>query len=210
MAHTPQASDRPPFVMAVSGTSGSGKSTVIDRLIDHLGTATRLHFDDYIVLGNDVDEIRAWLENGADPNWVRTPRLASDLSGLAAGSPIVRPEGAILHPAPFIILEEPFGRARGEMAPLIHLAVHLDVPLDIALSRRLLRAIREQGEAEATSHAELVTDIEGQMRAFLGGGRDAYQAIDHAARQAADLVLDGLLPVDDLVRLILSEMEPRQ
>ncbi|GAA0331083.1 hypothetical protein GCM10009087_46560 [Sphingomonas oligophenolica] len=201
--------DRPPFVMAVSGTSGSGKSTVIDRLVDHLGTATRLHFDDYIVLGNDVDEIGAWLESGADPNWVKTPRLVQDLSGLAAGGPIARPEGAVLHPAPFIILEEPFGRARDEIAPLIHLAVHLDVPLDVALSRRILRAIREQGEAEAATHAELVTDIEGQMRAFLGGGRDAYRAIDRSAQQAADLVLDGLLPVDDLVRLILSEMELR-
>jgi uridine kinase len=196
--------------MAVSGTSGSGKSTVIDRLVRHLGTATRLHFDDYIVLGNDIDEIRAWLENGADPNWVRTPRLVEDLSRLAAGSPIVRPEGATLHPAPFIILEEPFGRARDEMAPLIDLAVHLDVPLDIALSRRVLRAVKEQGEAEAMSHAELVADIEGQMRAFLGGGRDAYQAIDRSAQQAADLVLDGVLPVDDLVRLILPEMEPRR
>jgi uridine kinase len=192
------------FVLAVSGTSGSGKSTVIRALIDHLGDATRLHFDDYIMLGNDVAQIRAWLDAGADPNWVETPRLAEDLGRLAGGDAVAGPkDGETLHPAPFIVLEEPFGRARREMAPLIDLAIHLEVPLDIALGRRILRAIRKD---EATNHAELVADIEGQMQAFLGGGRDAYQAIDRSALDSADLVLDGLLPADDLARLILAEI----
>lgn len=207
MASQPPSSARSGFVVAISGTSGSGKSTVIDRLVGHLGNATRLHFDDYTVLGNDVAEIRTWLEDGADPNWVKTPKLAEDLARLAAGNPIIRSEGATIHPAPFIILEEPFGRARAEMAPLIDLAVHLHVPLDIALGRRILRAIREQDEAEAVTHAELVADIEGQMHAFLGGGRDAYQAIDRSAQQAAHLVLDGVLPAVELVRSIVSRIE---
>jgi len=202
------ATNQAPFVVAVSGTSGSGKSTVIARLLDHLGEATRLHFDDYIVLGNDVAEITAWLEGGANPNWVETPRLVEDLDRLVGGNLFPRcDDDAPLHPAPFVILEEPFGRARDEMAPLIDLAVHLEVPLDIALGRRILRAIREEA---AATHAELVADIEDQMQAFLHGGRAAYQAIDRSARGAADLVLDGLLPAEDLARLIFVEIDRRK
>ena len=199
------------LVVAVSGTSGAGKTTIIDGLAARLGEATRLHFDDYLVLGNDVGEIVAWLAEGADPDRIETPELAADLTRLAAGHPVARPGGgAVIRPAPFIIIEEPFGRARREMAPLIDFAVHLDVPLDIALGRRLLRAIRALPVTDPPGgHAELVTDIEGQLDAFLAIGRDAYLAADRAARGAADLVLDGLQPPDALVARLASELAQR-
>ncbi|HEX8572384.1 MAG TPA: hypothetical protein VF759_06505 [Allosphingosinicella sp.] len=202
---------RPAVVVAISGTSGAGKTTIIDGLAARLGEATRLHFDDYLVLGNDVEAIVAWLAEGADPNWVETPELAADLARLAAGHPVARPGGgAELRPAPFIIVEEPFGRARREMAPLIDFAVHLEVPLEIALGRRLLRAIRALPVAEPqVGHAELVADIEGQLNAFLAIGREAYLAADVAARGAADLVLDGLQPPDSLVDRLASELALR-
>lgn len=200
------------FVVAVSGTSGAGKSTIIEGLAARLGEATRLHFDEYLVLGNDVGEIVAWLAEGADPDRVETPELAADLARLVAGQPVARPGGgAAIRPAPFIIIEEPFGRARREIAPLIDFAVHLDVPLEIALGRRLLRAIHALPIADPPGgHAELVADIEGQLLAFLAIGREAYLAADRAARGAADLVLDGLQPPDALVVRLVSELDRRR
>jgi uridine kinase len=202
----------PAFLVAVSGISGAGKSTLIDMAVDRLDSATRLHFDDYIVLGNDIGEIMAWLRAGGDPNRLATPRLVADLRRLLAGSSVVPTLCAKpVHPAAVVILEEPFGRARREIAPLIDLAVHLQVPLDVALGRQLLRTIRSHsGKGSDGGGVDLIADIEGQLQAFLAVGRDAYLAAEGFAREAADLVLDGLRPADELVERLLSEIGSRR
>jgi len=200
---------RPACVLAVSGTSGAGKSTLIAETASRLGGATRLHFDDYIVLGTDIAEITAWLEGGCDPNWLTTPRLVADLRQLIAGKAITRPnDSRLVHPAPVIILEEPFGRARREIAPLIDFAVHIDVPPDVALGRRILRDIQTQAESGQVSHAALLRDISGQLQSFLAVGRHAYRAAERSARESADLVLDGLRPADELAAQVLAQIAP--
>ncbi|HEY0836031.1 MAG TPA: hypothetical protein VGE72_19155 [Azospirillum sp.] len=192
----------PTLVVAVSGPSGAGKSSVIEAAAARLGDTARLHFDHYITLGNDIGEITAWLEAGGDPDHIATPRLASDLQSLIDGGWIERPhDRARIGPADFVILEEPFGRSRAEVAALIDFAVHIDVPADVALARRTLRLI---GERPALGDAAVLDEVAGQLRAFLAVGRDAYLAADRAARAAADLVLDGMRPVDALADELLA------
>lgn len=171
-----------PLVVAVSGTSGAGKSTLVAALAARFTGAARLAFDDYVTLGNDVDAIADWLAGGVDPDRIETPRLIDALRLLIAGE------------AALVLLEEPFGRARTEMAALIDWSVHLDVPLDVALARRLLRS-------------DDVEQRDEQLRAFLNGGRDVYLAIDRVARDAADSILDGLRTTETLVEAIATEIE---
>jgi uridine kinase len=202
---------RPAFVVAVSGTSGAGKSTLITQAASRLVSATRLHLDDYIILGNDVEEITDWLERGGDPNGLTTPRLVADLRQLIGGRAVITPRNArLVNPASVIIVEEPFGRSRREMAPLIDLAVHLEVPPEVALGRRVLRAIQAHaGSPLGGGYADLVADIAGQLQAFLAIGRKAYQAAERSARGAADAVLDGLRPIDELIEWLVAEIRSR-
>ncbi|MBY0395581.1 MAG: hypothetical protein K2X91_03810 [Thermoleophilia bacterium] len=192
----------PTLVVAVSGPSGAGKSSLIEAAASRLGDTARLHFDHYITLGNDIGEITAWLEAGGDPNRFATPRLADDLRRLIDGGWIERPHDRVrVGPADVVILEEPFGRARTEIAALIDFAVHIDVPPDVALARRTLRLI---GERPVLGDSAVLDAMEEQLRAFLAVGRDSYRAADRAARAAADLVLDGMRPVDALTEELLS------
>jgi uridine kinase len=194
------------FVIAVSGTSGAGKSSLISTAAALLSSAVRLHFDDYVTLGNDIAQIRAWIDAGASPDEIKTPVLAVDLRSLISGEPIRPPNaGHMVHPADYIMLEEPFGRSRLELAPFIDLTVFIDVPPDVALARRIIREIAAQ--QNGTEH--LVGEIEGQLRAFLAIGRDAYLAAARAARESADIVLDGMLPIDELAAALVDEVRRR-
>ncbi|UFZ08164.1 hypothetical protein LQG66_18550 [Bradyrhizobium ontarionense] len=198
--------DDPSLVIAVSGTSGAGKSSVIATTAEMLMGAARLHFDDYVTLGNDIAQIRAWIDAGADPDEIKTPVMAVDLRNLISGKPVQPPNGgSIVHPANYIMIEEPFGRARQELAGLIDLTVYIDVPPEVALARRIVREIASPQKQAA----QLVGEIEGQLLAFLAIGRDAYLAAARAARDSADLLLDGMLPVDELAASIVEEVRRR-
>jgi uridine kinase len=183
------------FVVSVSGTSGAGKSSVIEKAAALLPSATRLQFDDYVTLGNDIATIRAWLDAGAQLDAIKTPGMADDLRRLIARQAIHLPgSGRRVEPADVVVLEEPFGRSRGEFSSLIDFAVFIDAPPDNSLARRLLREVETwNGEVPL-----LVETIETQLRVYLAAGRDAYLAATRAARDSADLVLDGLQPLNNL------------
>lgn len=203
-------SDRPPrpFVAAISGTSGGGKSTLIRHLDAAMpGDVLSLHFDDYVYLGNEPGTILDWLERGAVPDEIETPQLVCDLERLRAGRAIEHPaDSRPLEPRPIVLVEEPFGRSRRRLAPLVDWAVHLELPADIGLARRLLRAL---GERQPSGEGALLREIHHDLEAYLAAGRRAYGAADAAARDCADLVLDGLRPAADLAADLASEIRRR-
>ncbi len=198
------------FVIAISGTSGSGKSTLLSELAERIEHTTRMHFDDYIVLGTDPDQIQNWLDAGADPDAIETPALVDHLRALRAGGAIALRGENHKGPADFVLLEEPFGSARSAIAPHVDLSVHIDIPADIALARRSLRTLTNL--PDNPPHAELsaaLTDLELQFVAYLGAGRAVYFAAETAARAVADLQLDGQEPIDILVEKVLALLNAR-
>ncbi len=126
------------YVIAISSVAGGGKTTLVKRTTELL-CGTALFFDDYDSVSNYPDEKR-WLKDGADMNEWKTPQFAKDLSALRSGNSIVSPiNGNTILPSEFIIIEEPTGRERIEMASLIDFVVVINTPLEIALARVLLR-----------------------------------------------------------------------
>jgi uridine kinase len=194
------------FVVSISGTSGAGKSSVIEKAAAHLSSSCTLHFDDYVTLGQDIAQIRAWVDAGTDLDAIKTPGLADDLRGLRARVAVRPPAGGRrIEPADFIILEEPFGRARAELSSLIDFAVFIDTPADVAQARRLLREI----EAGRREPARLVGEIEIQLNAYLAAARDAYLAAGNVVRASADIVLDGMRNADELAAALVAEIRRR-
>lgn len=171
--------------------SGAGKSSVVRRTVEHLGNATALHFDDYIADSVYPPDLREWLARGADVDEWKTPTLAAELRALRSG------------PFEFVLLEEPFGRKRAEMRGLIDLAVHLDVPSDVLLARRLLRRLEEEREQYGE---QLLDRLHGDLREHLATDRSLELAGDESAKAAADLVLDGKKPIDEIAETLTREI----
>lgn len=172
---------RRPLTVAISGTSGSGKSTLVAALAESYAAEGRavatVAFDDHLTI--ELADVRAWLDAGGDPDGWRTDTMVDRLTELRSS-----PEMA----GGVIVVEEPFGRTRSAIDPLLDVVVHLDVGLHVALARRMLRdfvpptgTLSEDQRAEARTY--LTTYVDVQARAY------AHLAV--LARASSDLRLDG-------------------
>ena len=206
----------PNYIIAISSVSGGGKTTLVKRTADLLKGVT-LFFDDYASVSEYPPDIKKWVEDGADVNEWKTPQFAQDLAALRKGEGIVSPiDGASILPKEFIVIEEPMGRERAEMAPLIDFVAVIDTPLEIALTRRLLRDLapvslenieKASKEQLAEGFVEIITYLEGYLSGYLDAGRDLYIVVQERAKETCDLVLDGCLSVDELSQQIAAAVE---
>ena len=182
-------------MVAVSGIAGAGKTSVIKRAIDLLGNAAALYFDDYRDVSTYPPDLREWGARGADVDEWKTPQLARDLYAL-------REEANTA----VIIVEEPFGKMRREMAGLIDLAMHLDVPADVLLVRRLLRRL---GEERHQFGDQLLDQLHRDLHEYLAVGRQLGALGAMQVRDAADVVLDGTKSVEEIAETLVGEVRRR-
>ena len=180
------------YVVAISGISGAGKSSVIRRTAEILGSAAVLYFDDYAATSTYPPDLKDWAERGANVDEFQTPQLAADLRSLRDG------------PNEVVLVEEPFGTMRREMSGLIDLAIHLDVPGDVLLARRLMRRIEEQRDS-----AELIARMEQDMRHHLAVGRNLDALGSAELGKAADVVVDATMTVDEIAERVAAEIRQR-
>lgn len=199
-----------PFVIAIGGPSGSGKSSVVNRTARLLGDAVTLFFDDYASVSTYPNDIGAWIRDGANPNEWKTPRFAMDLIALRQGQPIAPPGGALRREAArYIVVEEPFGRERQEMREAIDLVAIVDLPLEVALARRIRRNIQPALEDSAAS-AECLRSLGQFLDAYLDRQiREAYMVINRIALATCDVILDGLKPIDELAEQVAQAVRTR-
>ena len=191
------------FVIAVAGPSGAGKSTLVRALVRELEDAVALFFDDYhpkFVSSTSYPQTTAqWLDEGADPASWSTPQMLADLQALVRGETILHPkEKSILESATFIVLEEPFGRARPGMKELIDYVIVVNTPLEVALSRRLLRELEKPYSSEHPD--KFISSMSTFLNSYLKAGRLLYLAVNEYALKDCNLVLDALKSPPEIVR----------
>lgn len=190
------------LVFAVAGHSGAGKSTLIHHLAARLGNAITLSVDEYKA-SSFYPTAEAWLDRGADPNEFKFPQFDADVRALINGQSILHPETKeTLQPAPFLIIEEPFGRGRATVQGLIDLVVYLDTPLEVAYIRKISR---KNDFLPWEDDPELfMRHLRENMEWYLRVGRKFYLAIGERVRKDCDLFINGLLPSDQAAEEILK------
>lgn len=147
-----------PLVVGVAGGSGSGKSTVVRRIMDSLGPdqAVVLDHDRYYRDRNDLRlEERAAL-NYDHPDALETHLLVRHLQALRAGSPVQVPrydfarhtrlsETDTITPRRAIIVEGILIFADADLRALMDLKVFVDTDADTRFIRRLERDVAHRG-----------------------------------------------------------------
>ncbi len=194
---------QPKRVVAVSGLSGAGKTRVVRRAAELLGNASILYFDDYAHLSTFPQDLGAWLDAGADPNVFQTPDFARDVQALRIGQSVILPSGKVVTPAEVLLIEEPFGRMRTEMASLIDFAVFLDAPFDILLARRLVRRLEEEREEIGEGFLDV---LQADLHHHLGLGRRLHLAAHQTLSAESDLVIDSSRPLDEVVSTFMKSV----
>ena len=72
--------------IGISAVAGGGKTAVTKRLVEVLGDAVSLHFDDYDDTNVHPDDLQRWFAAGADYDAYRTPVFTGHLEALKAGT----------------------------------------------------------------------------------------------------------------------------
>jgi uridine kinase len=184
------------FVIAIAGHSGAGKSTAIDHLVHHLGDANTLSLDSYRS-SSIYPESASWIEEGADPNAFKMPLYDADVRALKNGISVIHPEtGNELRPARYLVLEEHFGRGRAAVSDLIDFVVYIDTPLEVAYIRKLARKTSFLPWEE--NPIVFIEHLRENLEWYLRVGRRFYLAVHDRVRNDCDLVVNGLLPSQEI------------
>ncbi|OGO67233.1 MAG: hypothetical protein A2Z49_12625 [Chloroflexi bacterium RBG_19FT_COMBO_56_12] len=206
-----------PCVIVISGYVGSGKSTVVAKLSEQLGNVPTLIFDHYEKHIEWPQDMRQWIQDGADPSGIRVPKLKEDLLSLLNGRSIKYPLGdKIVSSADYIILEEPSGRERQEIREYIDLVLYVDVPQDVCVTRLVQRVLdMEVWEEKGTFADESKEDLVRQLDAVAmwithyQKIRAMYLSGSSAVRQNADVLIDGMKSVNEITSEILNTIHEK-
>lgn len=190
------------FVIAIAGHSGAGKSTLVENLVARLGNANSLSLDEY-ESSSTYPPAAKWIRDGADPNEFLIPQFDADVRALKNGKAISHPETGIeIHPARFLVIEEPFGRGRDAVRELIDFVVYVDTPLEIAYIRKISR--KNDFLPWEDNPDIFIKHLRENMEWYLRNGRDFYLAIADKVRQNCDIVVDGTLSTEQMTDKIME------
>lgn len=115
-------------VIAVSGASGCGKTTLIKNLAKYFHCPYLL-FDDYIDKNTYANNMEHWFNQGANVCLIKTPRFIEAIALIKNSK----------NDHTYLFIEEPFGKQRDSISPLIDYVILLDIPLETCLKRIINR-----------------------------------------------------------------------
>lgn len=204
--------DAPSRVVAISGVTGSGKTTLANNLAARLPSATVFRLEHYQAAANEakareeggeenfvLHDHAAWSHVDYDPNRMlgELPGL-DDLRRLIAGQ-AVHPPGVRqpIEPARVVLFEDSFARDLHVLDSIIGVALHISMPLDVALCRGLLRFERHGRDPTFWVHNYVDYDLH------------YFYARLERVQDSADCVLDGMQSAEEVCDAALAFLDGR-
>jgi uridine kinase len=147
-----------PFLVGIAGGSGSGKTTVVRRILETLGEAcvALVEQDAYYRDGSRLPFEERIARNYDHPDSIDEPLLAKHVRALKAGAPVEapcydfvrhvrRPETSRIEPRPCVVVEGILVLASEPLRDLFDLRLFVETDADLRFIRRLQRDVTQRG-----------------------------------------------------------------
>lgn len=172
-------------VVAVSGVSGAGKTTIVKQLANEFDCPFLL-FDDHTDKSTYPQDMKHWLKNGANVSLITTPKLVSSLESLITKNS-----------SRFVFIEEPFGKERDSMSALIDYVVLLDQPMELCLARLIKRHIEQP-------NLDSISSISNYLDKYEDHFREIYISAANQVRNNSDLIFQEVLSTKETTNYICN------
>jgi uridine kinase len=178
-------------VVAISGVSGSGKTSIVKKLADEFNCPFLL-FDDHTDKSTYPQNMKLWLNNGADVSLIKTPRFIDSLQDLVS-----------TNASGYVFIEEPFGKSRKEISSLIDYVVLLDQPLELCLARIIKRHTDPLNVSSLDS-------IDHYLNRYLDHFREIYLTTANQVRNHCDLAISDVVSAKETTHCISRWLKQMQ
>lgn len=194
------------LIIGICGIVSAGKSTLIKKVAELLDGSVMMLWDDYDHLVKlDFVDPKKWVDDGCDTNKWKTVQFIEDLRSLKNGNHIRHPSTKEkINPGKYVLVEDPTGRTRDEMAELIDYLIFIDLPHEISLARTYNRELNN--ELKWKNADELVKFLKFYTQRYLDWFYSAGKIIEIRLREDADLIVNGLKPTAELAEIVVSNI----
>ena len=149
------------IIIGIAGGTGSGKTTLTERLRDHFGAdeVSVLNHDSYYKRHDELPYEERCKLNYDHPDSFDTELLVQHLQALRRGESVKVPvydytihnrsdKTITVHPAPVIIVEGILIFASQELCDMMDMKVFVDTDADVRILRRIVRDVKERGRTK--------------------------------------------------------------
>jgi len=199
----------PPVVIGIAGGSGSGKTTVLNHIIEEFGSdpiAILDHDAYYRDLAHLSPEKRARF-NFDHPDALETSLMREHLDRLIEGEPIEKPvydftthtrreETETVEPRPVIIIEGILVLAESSLEERMDIKIYVDAADDIRLMRRIRRDMQERDRS-----------IEGILRQYERTVRPMHLEFVEPSKREADIVIPRGGHNEVAIQMVMSRIQ---
>ena len=195
------------LVVGVAGGTGSGKTTLTNRLLERFsGEASVIFHDNYYKAHDELTYEERCLLNYDHPDAFDNALMVRQLERLVAGQAVDGPvydysahnrssQTTRIQPAPVVIVEGILIYAEPAICDLIDIKVFVDTDADVRILRRIKRDVVERGRT-----------LESVERQYLTTVKPMHELYVEPSKRNADLIIPegghNLVALDMLVHRI--------
>jgi uridine kinase len=180
------------LVIGIAGGTGSGKTTLTEKLCEHFGDAiTVMYHDNYYKSHSDIPLEERALLNYDHPDAFDTDLMVEDIKKLKAGETVDCPvydyklhtrssETKRIVPSKVIIIEGILVLESRKLRNLMDIKIFVDTDADERILRRIQRDVEERGRS-----------IQSVVNQYLATVKPMHNLYVEPSKKHADIVIQG-------------------
>ena len=168
-----------PLIIGIAGGTGSGKTTLVERLREQFGEdISVLNHDSYYAAHHDLSLEERQTLNYDHPASFDTDQMIQDLEDLRQGKAIHCPvydytihdrtdETILLQPTKVILVEGILIFADPELRELMDIRLFVDTDADVRILRRIMRDVKKRGRSLDSVVEQYLTTVKPMHEQFV-------------------------------------------